>query len=162
MKYYFTAYPSPIGELRITGDENTIVELILPCQESRYPDAEAASDIPGLQSACAWLDCYFSAQVPEPSRLPLRPVGTAFQAEVWERLCRIPYGTTVTYGQIANEIAQRRSISKMSAQAVGQAVGANPISIIIPCHRVLGSGGRLTGYDGGIENKVWLLKHEKE
>lgn len=162
MKYFFTIYPSPIGELRITFYEDSIVELILPCQNTRYADAVYDVDRRISQTAVLWLDKYFSSKNPQISEVLLRPSGTEFQIEVWERLCRIPYGTTVTYGQLASEIAQLRGIRKMSAQAVGQAVGANPISIIIPCHRVVGSNGKLTGYDGGLENKAWLLKHENK
>ena len=91
----------------------------------------------------------------------LHPVGTEFQSAVWEILRRIPYGRTITYGEIAGQLAAQRDVKKMSAQAVGGAVGHNKISIIIPCHRVVGSNGSLTGYAGGIDKKIALLKLEK-
>ncbi len=106
-----------------------------------------------------WLDLYFSGR--EPGFTPaLNPVGSAFRCAVWEILLKIPYGKTTTYGQIAREIAAARGLAKMSAQAVGGAVGHNEISIIIPCHRVIGAHGNLTGYAGGIDRKIKLLKLE--
>ena len=106
-----------------------------------------------------WLDLYFSGR--EPGFTPaLNPVGTAFRRAVWEILLKIPYGQTMTYGQIAREIAAARGLANMSAQAVGGAVGHNEISIIIPCHRVIGAHGNLTGYAGGIDRKIKLLKLE--
>ena len=107
-----------------------------------------------------WLDAYFAGERPEPGELALRPRGSCFAREVWELLLEIPYGETATYGQLAKELAQRRGLERMSAQAVGGAVGHNPISIIIPCHRVLGAKGQLTGYAGGLEIKRRLLELE--
>ena len=95
------------------------------------------------------------------NELDLAPEDTSFRCEVWKMLCKIPYGETTTYKDIASEIAKNRGIEKMSAQAVGGAVGHNPISIIIPCHRVIGSNGKLTGYAGGLDKKIFLLNHEK-
>ena len=106
-----------------------------------------------------WLDDYFLGHPGEVS-FPLKPKGTVFQQQVWQILLGIPYGHTRTYGDIAREMAALTGKKKMSAQAIGQAVGKNPISILIPCHRVVGAGGKLTGYAGGLENKVWLLEHE--
>ena len=104
-----------------------------------------------------WLDLYFSRR--EPGFTPaLNPAGSAFRRAVWEILLKIPYGKTTTYGQIAREIAAARGLAKMSAQAVGGAVGHNEISIIIPCHRVIGAHGNLTGYAGGIDRKIKLLQ----
>ena len=97
---------------------------------------------------------------PKISELQLAPIGSNFRQEVWKILCKIPYGQVTTYGDIAKKIAQRRGVAKMSAQAIGGAVGHNPISIIIPCHRVIGTNGNLTGYAGGIETKSKLLQHE--
>ena len=91
----------------------------------------------------------------------MEPKGTDFQKRVWQRLLEIPYGQTVSYGQLAREIGQALGKEKMSAQAVGQAVGRNPISILIPCHRVVGVKGQLTGYAGGLDKKIWLLRHER-
>lgn len=162
MKYYYKTSPSPLGDLRITSDGTNILELILPCQTSRYMSAVQEDAIPALSAACAWLDAYFTGISPTQELPPLKPSGTNFQNSVWDWLCRIPYGQTVTYGQLAREIAETRGIAKMSAQAIGQAVGANPISIIIPCHRVIGSNGKMIGYNGGITSKTWLLSHENK
>lgn len=107
-----------------------------------------------------WLDRYFAGDKPAISELPLAPVGGEFRQNVWEILCQIPYGEVVTYGDIAKKMAAKMNRSKMSSQAVGGAVGHNPISIIIPCHRVVGSSGSLTGYAGGISTKIKLLELE--
>ena len=107
-----------------------------------------------------WLDKYFNGEKPPINELDLAPEGTNFRCEVWKILCEIPYGKTTTYGDIALKIAKNRGIEKISAQAVGGAVGHNPISIIIPCHRVIGSNGKLTGYAAGLDKKIFLLKHE--
>ncbi|WP_297941626.1 methylated-DNA--[protein]-cysteine S-methyltransferase [uncultured Campylobacter sp.] len=116
-------------------------------------------NLPVLDQTKRWLDLYFSGR--EPGFTPaLNPVGSAFRRAVWEILLKIPYGKTTTYGQIAREIAAARGLAKMSAQAVGGAVGHNDISIIIPCHRVIGAHGNLTGYAGGIDRKIKLLKLE--
>ena len=106
------------------------------------------------------LDRYFAGEKPEISELPLAPIGGEFRQAVWKILCEIPYGQVTTYGEIAKKIAAQRNRKTMSAQAVGGAVGHNPISIIIPCHRVVGSNGSLTGYAGGIDLKIKLLEHE--
>lgn len=107
-----------------------------------------------------WLDRYFAGEQPDISELPLAPQGNDFRQEVWEILKSIPYGEVITYGDIAKQIARRHGKQKMAAQAVGGAVGHNPISVIIPCHRVVGAGGNLTGYAGGINLKIKLLQHE--
>lgn len=107
-----------------------------------------------------WLDRYFAGERPSVTELRLAPEGSGFRREVWEMLCEIPYGQVTTYGTIAQRIAARRGGGGSWAQAVGGAVGHNPISIIIPCHRVVGADGSLTGYAGGIERKRWLLSHE--
>ena len=108
-----------------------------------------------------WLDEYFNGKKPEISELDLAPIGSEFAKNVWEILCEIPYGKVTTYGEIAKKMAKIMHKEKMSAQAVGGAVGHNPISIIIPCHRVVGANGSLTGYAGGIDKKIYLLKHEQ-
>ena len=108
-----------------------------------------------------WLDEYFNGKKPEISELDLAPIGSEFAKNVWEILCEIPYGKVTTYGEIAKKMAKIMNKEKMSAQAVGGAVGHNPISIIIPCHRVVGANGSLTGYAGGIDKKIYLLKHEQ-
>jgi methylated-DNA-[protein]-cysteine S-methyltransferase len=107
-----------------------------------------------------WLDRYFDGEKPDLSELPLAPTGGEFRRMVWDILCEIPYGEVVTYGDIAKKMAQKMKRKSMSSQAVGGAVGHNPISIIIPCHRVVGSNGSLTGYAGGIDKKIKLLELE--
>lgn len=154
-------YLSPIGQLLLTADDTALVALRF-CDEGRsclLTDDAACNDHAILQAAKHWLDVYFSGQ--EPSFMPpLRPVGTEFQQEVWQLLRAIPYGKTTTYGEIAAALAARHGIPRMSAQAVGGAVGRNPLPIFIPCHRVVGSGGKLTGYSGGLEKKQFLLSNE--
>lgn len=108
-----------------------------------------------------WLDRYFNGENPNPKEVPIMISGSDFSINVWEILKKIPYGEVVTYGDIAKQIAKNNNIKKMSAQAVGYAIGHNPISIILPCHRVIGANGNLTGYGGGIEKKIELLKLEK-
>ena len=122
---------------------------------------EAAENdgLPVFSSARLWLDRYFAGEMPLPSELPLRPNGGDFRHAVWKILCGIPYGEVTTYGAIAKKIAAKSGRPR-SAQGVGGAVAHNPISIIIPCHRVVGANGSLTGYAGGIEAKIRLLEHE--
>ena len=107
-----------------------------------------------------WLDGYFAARAPKPN-FALHPQGTPFQKAVWDMLLRIPYGETTTYGELAKQLAAIRNLPSMSAQAVGGAVGHNPISLLIPCHRVVGSTGKLTGYAGGLDKKKALLRLER-
>ena len=115
---------------------------------------------PALTEAKRWLDIYFAGK--EPDFLPpLHPTGSAFRQSVWEILLKIPYGQTITYGDIARQLAAKRGLANMSAQAVGGAVGHNEISVIIPCHRVVGANGSLTGYAGGIDKKIKLLELER-
>lgn len=123
-------------------------------------DMTEKSDQPVLRIAKAWLDRYFAGEKPEISALPLCPAGSAFRQAVWQMLCEIPYGEVVTYGDIAQKMAARLGRKTMSSQAVGGAVGHNPISIIIPCHRVVGANGSLTGYAGGVDQKRKLLALE--
>lgn len=154
----FTVYHSPVGPLWLTSDGNSLTGLWMREITGTRPD-EA---LPVFQAARRWLDCYFRGEQLPTGTLPLSPAGTAFQRLVWDILLTIPYGETRTYGDIANEAAIRLGKGRMSPQAAGGAVGRNPISIIIPCHRVIGADGSLTGYAGGIEKKEWLLRHEEE
>ena len=147
----YCQYPSPVGTLYLTADEDGLTGV--------WMHPEKTEDFPVLSQAKLWLDSYFAGNPAEIS-FPLNPQGTAFQKQVWEILLTIPYGETTTYGTLAREMARRTGRERMSAQAVGQAVGKNPISILIPCHRVVGAGGKLTGYAGGLEKKEWLLRHE--
>ena len=115
--------------------------------------------LPVFKDTCRWLDTYFSGKDPGFTP-PIAMRTTPFRKQVWEIMLQIPYGRTLTYGKIADKMASKRGIKKMSAQAVGGAVGHNSISLIIPCHRVIGSGGNLTGYAGGIKTKIKLLNLE--
>lgn len=162
--YYTTTYSSPLGPLTLACDEESLMGLWIQGQKyfgnSVPGEREERRDSPVLLAAGDWLDRYFAGEKPAPSQLPLRPLGSEFRQRIWKILCEIPYGTVITYGEIAREAAARMHRSSMSGQAVGGAVGHNPISIIIPCHRVVGTNGSLTGYAGGIENKIKLLELE--
>ena len=126
----------------------------------KIPQDMAAKELPVLRLAVEWLDRYFAGDRPKTEELPLAPEGSAFRQIVWRLLCQIPYGELMTYGEIARRTAAIMNRPSMSAQAVGGAIGHNPIGIIIPCHRVIGSDGSLTGYAGGLDKKQWLLEHE--
>ena len=152
---FFTTYPSPLGELTLTSDGQALTGLYLPVQNKT--EKERNDHLPVFQQTKLWLDEYFRGNIPNPKVLPLSPAGSPFQQQVWDILLTVPYGETTSYGTIAKMLSPT-----MSAQAVGGAVGRNPISIIIPCHRCLGANGRLTGYAGGLQNKAWLLRHEEE
>ncbi len=163
MKFY-TTYPSPLGQLTLAGDGDYLTGLWIEGQKyfgSTLPEtAERLDDLAVFEQTKEWLDRYFSGRRPLPAELPLKPEGSEFRRLVWELLCHIPYGKTAAYKTIAEEAAERMGRKSMSSQAVGGAVGHNPISIIIPCHRVVGTDGSLTGYAGGAEKKLWLLKWE--
>lgn len=157
---YYTKIPSPLGILTAAVENGALAALWLPTQRG-IPLAGATEqhDDPVLLNVRQWLEQYFLGNL-LPIPCPLAPKGTNFQKQVWDLLLEIPYGQTVTYGELAKMIATASGREKMSAQAVGQAVGANPIAILIPCHRVLGAGGKLTGYTGGIDKKIFLLELE--
>lgn len=150
-------YPFAPGEILLSADEIGLTGLWFSCQTD-FPRSDFREP-PVILAAREWLDIYFSGKAPDFTP-PLHPMGTPFQMEVWSILRTIPYGTTTTYGEIAKQIAARRGIPKMSAQAVGGAVGRNKIGIIIPCHRVIGADGSLTGYAGGLDRKIQLLEAE--
>ena len=151
---YFAQYDSPLGTLLLSCQEDALTGIWM---DRMLPQPSAAH--PLLEEAAAWLDDYFQGKNPAIS-LPLAPEGTVFQKCIWDILLTIPYGTTCTYGEVAAEAARRLGKARMSAQAAGGAIGRNPISILIPCHRVVGANGSLTGYGGGLERKLWLLHHE--
>ena len=154
---------SPLGELTLAEENGSIIGLWIQGQKyfPELPDARVEPS-PVLIQGEQWLKRYFDGQQPRIWELPLSPQGSSFRQEVWQLLCRIPYGQTTSYAALAGEIAKSRGIPQMSARAIGNAVGHNPISIIIPCHRVLGTGGQLTGYAGGLDRKRWLLDWERE
>jgi methylated-DNA-[protein]-cysteine S-methyltransferase len=161
---YSTTCTSPVGVLTLAADGENLVGLWIEGQkyhgESLREPMTARDDLPVFGAAREWLDWYFAGEKPAPSELPLAPIGGEFRQAVWEILCAIPYGTVTTYGDIAQKMAQKTGKPGMSAQAVGGAVGHNPLSIIIPCHRVVGASGSLRGYAGGIGTKVKLLELE--
>lgn len=181
---YKTYYASPLGDIALESDGKVLTGLRFEYQsqdDGRGPGREEGlgedwdegpfstpvcmpggrgKEPPVFKETRRWLDRYFEGQ--DPGFVPpLRVDGTPFQQTVWEILQAIPYGETKTYGEIAARIARLRGIRKMSAQAVGGAVSRNPISLIIPCHRVIGSDGALTGYAGGLDRKEWLLSWEQ-
>lgn len=160
---YTQHYESPLDGILLAADETGLTGLWFD-GEKYYADNLAAEhearDTQALGAAKRWLDVYFAGK--EPDFLPpLHPIGSAFRQEVWQLLLEIPYGQTTTYGALARRLAERRGLRHMSAQAVGGAVGHNEISILIPCHRVVGTSGSLTGYAGGIDKKLSLLRLEQ-
>lgn len=156
-------YQSPLGAVTMAARGEALTGLWFDGQKyfgATLTEACEEKKLPVFDAAKRWLDIYFSGVLPD-FMPPLDTGGTEFQREVWEILKTIPYGKTMTYKQIGAKIAEKRGLPTMSAQAVGNAVGRNPISILIPCHRVVGSNGSLTGYAGGIEKKAALLTLEK-
>lgn len=162
--YYSTHYASPLGVILLASGGEGLAGLWLEGQKyfaaSVKDGFTEKSDLPVFVVVKTWLDAYFAGKNPALATLPLAPEGTEFRKLVWEILCEIPYGACTTYGEIAKSAAARMNRKSMSGQAVGGAVGHNPISIIIPCHRVVGTNGSLTGYAGGIDKKIKLLELE--
>ena len=152
---HFANYASPLGNILLAADDEglTTLELSGPTDVASVPDHQV------LRNAIRWLDIYFSGRDPGFTP-PLHLMGTPFQTEVWRLLLDIPFGKTTTYGALAKKLAVRRSIKRMAAQAVGGAVGRNPVALIVPCHRVIGADGSLTGYAGGLDKKASLLSLE--
>mgnify|MGYP002517149760 FL=1 len=160
---YIRHYDSPLGRILLAADEIGLTGLWFDGQKyfaRDLPGERAKQEVPVLAETKRWLDVYFSGREPDFTP-PLHPVGSAFRLSVWEILLQIPYGQTTTYGEIARRLAEERGLARMSAQAVGGAVGHNEIAIIIPCHRVVGANGSLTGYAGGIAKKKKLLELER-
>ncbi len=157
---YTTHYKSPVGDILLASKNNRLIGLWIEGQKyylSNLKDEIKEEDTEILIKTKEWLDRYFKGEKPSINELDLNPLGSDFRKSVWKILCEIPYGEVITY----KSIAKQKGLKKMSSQAVGGAVSHNPISIIIPCHRVVGSNGSLTGYAGGIDKKVYLLNHEK-
>lgn len=161
---FTTSYTAALGAITLASDGENLVGLWIDGQKYFAETvAESIEDKSGLlifARTKKWLDAYFAGEKPEICDLSLAPDGGEFRKNVWEMLCEIPYGQCTTYGEIAKKMASRMGKKSMSSQAVGGAVGHNPISIIIPCHRVVGSNGSLTGYAGGIDKKIKLLQLE--
>lgn len=157
MRYYYTVMESPVGEITLISDQDNLCAIYFSNQkpdEKKFPDLKENENNKVLRSAVKQLKSYFQGNRTD-FNLPLRPVGTNFQEEVWKALTTIEYGKTVSYGEIADRINNRKAV-----RAVGAAIGKNPISIIIPCHRVIGSNGKLTGFAGGLGTKEYLLNLE--
>ncbi|NCC69399.1 MAG: methylated-DNA--[protein]-cysteine S-methyltransferase [Clostridia bacterium] len=153
---YTCKIETPLGTAYALSDGAALTGLRY--KKGPYPAAED-NELPVFTALRNWLAEYFAGKNPE-TVLPLSVSGTAFRLEIWDMLCEIPYSKTVTYGKLAKAYAELHGLSKMSAQAVGGAVGANPVSIIIPCHRVIGADGKLVGYGEGLDRKAALLKLE--
>ena len=160
---YIYHYDSTLGGITIASDGKALTGLWFDGQKyfGNGLDKDVRKDIlPVFDQTVQWLNIYFSGKAPGFTP-PLNMKTTPFRKEVWEILLTIPFGRTMTYGEIADKIARQNGLSRMSAQAVGQAVGHNAISLIIPCHRVVGANGSLTGYAGGIDKKAKLLALEQ-
>lgn len=162
---YFSYYNSPIGKILLASRNGMLIQLSIEGQ--RYYEINNSSEFKEkddeeiLLKTKKWLDRYFKGDIPNINELKLDFSSySSFRQEVWKLLLDIPYGKTVTYSEIAKKVAYVRGKEKMSAQAIGGAIGHNPISIIVPCHRVIGKNGNLVGYSGGIDMKIKLLKHE--
>ena len=154
---------TPLGEVRLRSDGKSLTGLWFVGQVNdakEHSDIEIKDDLQIFGQVETWLESYFSGEQ-TPIKISLQPKGSLFQERVWKILQEIPYGETMTYGEIAQRIAKGKGVATYSAQAVGQAVGKNPISILIPCHRVLGKNGALTGYAGGVHRKEQLLRIER-
>lgn len=164
-RMYYQQLDTVVGKITIVCNEEALIALWIEGQslaEKHNLSSYKKQQTPLLKQAEEWLVRYWNKEKPKWSELPLHLEGTAFQLEVWKLLCEIPYGTTTTYKVLAEEIARRMHKKRMSAQAVGGAVGKNPISIIVPCHRVIGVNGSLVGYNGGLSIKEKLLKIEEQ
>ena len=165
--YYLTTYHSPIGEIILACDNIGLTGLWFKNQKhfaatlsSEHIYIEETHQLPPfLSEGIRWLDIYFSGKKPDFTPA-IHLTGTPFRVEVWQLLLTIPYGETISYGEIASKIARQHGLVSMSSQAVGGAVGHNPLSIIVPCHRVVGADGSLTGYAGGVDKKAYLLSIE--
>lgn len=159
---YITTYSSPVGGILLAADDIGLTGLWFDGEKfyaKSLAPVHTEKEVPVFKGVKRWLDLYFSGKKPD-FMPPVHMIGSAFQLSVWNILTEIPYGQTTTYGEIARQIAARRGVDRMSAQAVGGAVGHNEISIIVPCHRVVGTNGSLTGYAGGVDKKVHLLTLE--
>ena len=153
---YTCRYESPLGGILLAADEIGLTGLWFDGEKyfaDHLPPEHTARETPILTEAKHWLDIYFKGREPD-FMPPLHPIGSTFRQDVWEILLQIPYGQTTTYGEIARQLASKKGLARMSAQAVGGAVGHNEISIIIPCHRVVGTNGSLTGYAGGSHKRA--------
>lgn len=164
--YYKSEYKSPLGNITVCCDEDEkIVGLFFKNQKYFADNIDGKitenNNLKIFVTVKSWLDKYFAGKKPNIKEIPIKFIGNDFRKSVWKILYKIPYGKVLTYGDIAKQIAKQQGISKMSAQAIGGAVGHNPISIIVPCHRVVGKNGKLTGYAAGLNKKKKLLELEQ-
>lgn len=164
--FYKTEYKSPLGNITVCcNEQENIVGLWFENQKHFANNINDKitenNNLKIFIKTKNWLDKYFAGNKPNIKEIPIEFIGTKFQKSVWKILYKIPYGKVITYGDIAKQIAKKKGIPKMSAQAIGGAVGHNPISVIVPCHRVIGKNGNLTGYAAGIDKKKKLLQIEK-
>lgn len=161
---YTSKYKSPMGDLLLASKNNELIGMWFINQKYYLSNIKEEmtekDDEPIIEKTKKWLNRYFKKQEPQANEIKINPVGSEFQKLVWKLLCEIPYGSTTTYKEIALKVAKIKGLKHMSSQAVGGAVSRNPISIIIPCHRVIGTNGKLTGYAGGLDKKTELLKIE--
>ena len=161
---YKSIYNSPLGPITLVSDGENLIGLYLEGQvhfeQTIKEEVITRDDLSVFMLINNWLDKYFAGEVMGVGNLPLHLEGSPFRKSVWHILSKIPYGKLITYGDIAKEMALLTGKERMSAQAVGNAVGHNPISIIVPCHRVVGTDGKLTGYAGGLDLKIKLLEIE--
>ncbi|OCN03530.1 hypothetical protein A4S06_06150 [Erysipelotrichaceae bacterium MTC7] len=158
---YFANYESPIGVYKMVSDGQALTGLYhVSDPKGEKIECTDKQELPIFKQVRAWLDAYFAGQNPTIETLPLHLEGTPFQKEVWNALLQVEYGQLATYGDLAKVIASHRGLKRMSSQAVGHALGKNPIPVIVPCHRIVGANGNLTGYTGGLDIKTYLLKLE--
>jgi len=153
----YSTFSSPVGELLLTASDGMLTELSMVLKQGRpalYPKPEWRRDDAALRTAREQLEAFFAGEL-QNFNLPLRMTGTPFQKQVWQGLLEIPYGTTISYATLATQIGRPGA-----SRAVGAANGRNPIGIIVPCHRLIGADGTLTGYGGGLDRKEWLISHE--
>lgn len=166
MGYRWMPYQSPIGGIALCSNGEALVGLWIEGQKHYgagildRAEQVGTGDDAVLDQVAAWLDRYFAGSRPDINELPLAPIGSEFRQLVWKFMKEVPYGQTVTYGDIARKVAQAQGKGRTSNLAVGGAVAYNPITVILPCHRVVGADGSLTGYAGGLDRKIWLLQHE--
>ena len=163
---YLSRYRSPLGEINLSATQDALTGLWFDGQVQRAEIPVGAAwmlreDLPLFRECRCWLDAYFGGDMPAADAIPLAPFGSAFRLRVWQALREIPYGETVTYGELAAQLGQGENGKMTSPRAVGGAVGRNPIAVIIPCHRVLGKNGKLCGYSGGLPRKTSLLQRER-
>lgn len=161
--FYAKYYLSPLGKILVVCESNSLVGLWFENQKYYMANINEELVFENCQvcnRVCEWLDRYFNGEINSTCDIKLCPKGTSFQKNVWKQLLKVNYGETKTYGEIADLIAQQYNTERISPRAIGYAIGKNPISIIIPCHRIVGKNGNLTGYAGGLETKKWLLSFE--